>query len=207
MRYGYFDTDNREYVVDRVDVPASWTNYLGTEDMGTVLAHHGGGYSWYKSPEYHRVTRFRPNGVPMDRPGYYVYLRDAEDGDFWSISWQPVGKPLDRARYACRHGLSYTTFECDYRGIEARQTVFIPRGDAVQLWDVTLRNAGTTPRALDVFGYVELSFHQVAMDNQNFQMSLYATGSRYRDGAVEYELHYEENSHQFFTADFTPDGY
>ncbi|MCZ8487548.1 hypothetical protein O9992_05820 [Vibrio lentus] len=26
------------------------------------------------SPEYNRVTKFRPNGT-FDRPGHYVYLR------------------------------------------------------------------------------------------------------------------------------------
>ena len=29
MRYGYFDNEHREYVIDRVDVPVSWTNYIG----------------------------------------------------------------------------------------------------------------------------------------------------------------------------------
>lgn len=207
MRYGFYDDARREYVIDRVNVPVSWTNYLGTQDMGSVVAHHGGGYSWYKSPEYHRVTRFRPNGVPMDRPGYYVYLRDDRDGDYWSISWQPVGKPLDEAEYTCRHGLSYTTYTCAYRQIEATQTLFIPRGDAVQLWDVTLKNTGDTPRVLDIFGYVEFSFHQIPMENQNFQMSLYASGSRFRKNACEYALHYEENSFQYFTGTFEPDGY
>ena len=91
MQYGYFDNENREYVIDRVDVPVSWTNYLGVEDMCAVVNHTAGGYLFYKSPEYHRMTRFRPNGVPMDRPGHYVYLRDDDTGEFWSISWQPCG--------------------------------------------------------------------------------------------------------------------
>ncbi|MCZ8487547.1 hypothetical protein O9992_05815 [Vibrio lentus] len=30
MKYGYFDNDNREYVITALDVPAPWTNYLGT---------------------------------------------------------------------------------------------------------------------------------------------------------------------------------
>ena len=93
MRYGHFDTAHDEYVVERPDVPVSWTNYLGTRDMCTVLSHHGGGYSYYKSSQYGRISRFRQNGVPLDRPGHYVYLRDDADGDYWSVSWQPVGKP------------------------------------------------------------------------------------------------------------------
>lgn len=53
----------------------------------------------------------------MDRPGHYVYLRDDENKDYWSISWQPVGKQLDKANYTCRHGMSYSVYECDYNGI------------------------------------------------------------------------------------------
>ena len=43
MRYGYFDNENREYVIDRVDLPCSWTNYLGVEDMAAVVNHTAGG--------------------------------------------------------------------------------------------------------------------------------------------------------------------
>ena len=67
MRYGYFDNEHREYVIDRVDVPVSWTNYIGLKDMYGVFNHTAGGYLLYKSPEYHRITRFRPNGVPWIR--------------------------------------------------------------------------------------------------------------------------------------------
>ena len=77
MRYGYFDNDKREYVIDRVDLPVSWTNYLGVKDLAMVVNHTAGGYAFYKTPEYHRITRFRGNAVPMDWPGHYVYLRDA----------------------------------------------------------------------------------------------------------------------------------
>ena len=103
MQYGHFDNEQREYVIDRVDLPVSWTNYIGTKDMMGVFNHTAGGYLIYKSSEYHRITRFRPNGVPMDGPGHYIYLRDAENGDYWSVSWQPVGKPKEH--FSCRHGL------------------------------------------------------------------------------------------------------
>ena len=53
---------------EKVDLPTSWTNYLGVEDTCVVVNHTAGGYMFYKTPEYHRVTRFRGNSVPMDRP-------------------------------------------------------------------------------------------------------------------------------------------
>ncbi len=207
MQYGYFDQDQREYVVERVDTPVSWTNYIGTKNMCGVFNQTAGGYLFNGSSEYHRITRFRPNGVPMDFPGHYVYLREEADGDYWSISWQPVGKPFDQAKYTCRHGLSYSKYLCDYRGIHAEETLFVAEDDPVEIWDVTVRNDSKRTRKLSLFSYCEFSFHQIDMDNRNFQMSLYAAGSRYQDGVIEHDLYYEEDGYQFFTSSFEPDGY
>ena len=207
MQYGHFDNQNREYVIDRVDVPVSWTNYLGVKDFCTVISHNAGGYSFYQNAEHHRITRFRQNGVPLDRPGHYVYIRDNDTGEYWSISWQPVGKDLGKARYECRHGLSYSKFSCDYQDLHAEQTLFIPIEDDVELWDVKIRNNGNKPRNLSVFAYVEFSFHHIEIDNQNLQMSLYASGSSYHDGIIQYDFFYEPWTFHYFTANFDPDGY
>lgn len=207
MQYGHFDDTRKEYSIDRIDLPVSWTNYLGVKKNCTVINHTAGGYHFYDSPEYHRVTRFRGNGVPMDRPGFYVYLRDQENGDFFTISWQPVGKPLDQAVYRCRHGLSYSIFECTYEEIRASQRMSVPLDDDVQLWDVEIENISDRIRKLSVFSYLEFSFHHVTIDNQNFQMSLYCAGSSYEDGIIEHDLFYEEEGYQFFTSDFAPDGF
>ena len=207
MRYGHFDNEKREYVIDRVDLPTSWTNYLGVKDTCVVVNHTAGGYMFYKTPEYHRVTRFRGNSVPMDRPGHYVYIRDNDNGDYFSISWQPVGKPLDKAQYKCRHGLSYTIYECLYDKIKASQRMTVPMDDDVELWDVVIKNTDDKPRNLSIFSYCEFSFHHIMIDNQNFQMSLYCAGSSYEDGVIEHDLFYEEFGYQYFTSNFEPDGF
>lgn len=207
MKYGYFDQANREYVIERLDLPTSWTNYLGVRELCCVINHTAGGYMFYRSPEYHRITRFRANSVPMDRPGHYVYLRDDETGDYWSISWQPVGKPLDKAKYQCRHGFSYTKYSCDYSDIDAEQKLFIPLKDPVELWDIKLKNKGNKTRKLSVFSYCEFSYHHIDMDNRNFQMSNYAAGSSYEDNIIEHDLFYEEFGYQYFASDFEPDSF
>ncbi|HUI63942.1 MAG TPA: N,N'-diacetylchitobiose phosphorylase [Bacteroidota bacterium] len=207
MRYGHFDDENREYVIERPDVPVSWTNYLGVKDLCTVISHNAGGYAFYKSAEHHRITRFRANGIPLDRPGHYVYLRDDETGEYWSISWQPTGKDLSEARYECRHGLSYSRFRCDYRDLHAEQTLFIPVNDDVELWDVRIRNSGNRARKLSVFSYLEFSFHHIEIDNQNLQMSLYASGSSYEDGIIEYDFFYEPWTYHYLASSFVPDSY
>lgn len=207
MKYGHFDNEKKEYVIDNVALPTSWTNYLGVKDTCVVINHTAGGYMFYKSPEYHRVTRFRGNAVPMDRPGHYVYIRDNDNGDYFSISWQPVGKPLDKAEYKCRHGLSYSIYDCLYDKIKASQKMSVPIDDDVELWDVVIKNTDDKPRNLSVFSFCEFSFHHIMIDNQNFQMSLYCAGSSYDKGIIEHDLFYEEFGYQYFASNFEPDGF
>ncbi len=209
MKYGFFDNNNREYVITRPDVPAPWTNYLGTEKFCTVISHNAGGYSFYNSPEFNRVTKFRANGT-FDRPGHYVYLRDDETNDYWSISWQPVAKSLKEAKYEVRHGLSYSKFSCEYKGITAKKTLFVPKGEDAQLWDVTIKNDSDKPRTISAFSFVEFSFSHIKSDNQNYQMSLYSVGTSYEDGVIECDLYYNNNEHEgfyFMASSFEPDSY
>ncbi|MDO6525481.1 N,N'-diacetylchitobiose phosphorylase [Motilimonas sp. 1_MG-2023] len=209
MKYGFFDDANREYVITRPDTPAPWTNYLGTEKFCTVISHNAGGYSFYNSPEYNRVTKFRPN-ASFDRPGHYVYLRDDETGDYWSISWQPVAKSLDEAKYEVRHGLSYSKFKCEYNGITATKTLFVPKGEDAEVWDVVIENTGDKPRTISAFSFVEFSFSHIQSDNQNHQMSLYSAGTAYTEGVIEYDLYYNTNDFEGFyylASTFSPDSY
>ena len=108
MKYGYFDDKNKEYVVERPDTPASWTNYLGDTNYGAIITNNAGGYSFYKSAAQGRFTRMQFNSVPMDQAGRYIYFHDRDSKDFWSASWQPVGKPLEQFKTECRHGMAYT---------------------------------------------------------------------------------------------------
>ena len=209
MKYGYFDNSNKEYVITRPDVPAPWTNYLGTEKFCTVISQNAGGYSFYKSPEYNRVTKFRPNAT-FDRPGHYVYLRDDATGDYWSISWQPVAKSLDEAKYEVRHGLSYSKFACEYNGISAQKTLFVPIGEDAEIWDVVLKNTTDEVRTISTFSFVEFSFSHIQSDNQNHQMSLYSAGTSYQNGVIEYDLYYNTNTKEgyyYLASSFDPDSY
>lgn len=230
MNYGTFDVDAHEYVIERPDVPVSWTNYLGNKNFASVVSHTGGGYSYYKSPERGRITRFRQNGIPVDRPGKYVYIRDNADGDYWSISWQPVGKPWmtegpnntnpasanpeslgngedESAVYTSAHGMGYTRFEAEYRGIQATQTVFVPVDEDLELWNVEITNTNDHEVSLTTASYVEFSFHTIEIDNQNLQMSLYASGSSYSQGVIEYDFYYEPWTHHYFTSNLAPSSY
>ena len=118
MKYGYFDDQNREYVITRPDTPEPWANYLGSPEYGALISNNAGGYSFVKSGANGRILRYVFDG--SDRPGRYIYLRDNESRDYWSASWQPVGKSLDEYKSECRHGLGYTIISSEYSGIHSR---------------------------------------------------------------------------------------
>ena len=115
MQYGYFDDSAREYVITRPDTPAPWANYLGSPAYGALISNNAGGYSFVQSGANGRLLRYNFDG--SDSPGRYIYVRDNEDGDFWSASWQPVGKDLSVYKTECRHGLGYSRFHSEYKGI------------------------------------------------------------------------------------------
>ena len=66
MKFGYFDDENREYVITTPKTPLPWINYLGCRDFFTLLSNTCGGYSFYKDAKLLRLTRYRYNDVPME---------------------------------------------------------------------------------------------------------------------------------------------
>ena len=165
MQFGYFDDINKEYVITRPDTPRSWSNYLGSTEYGAIITNNAGGYSFYKSAAQGRFTRLRFNAVPLDQPGRYLYLRDHDNGDYWSASWQPVGKPLDEYKSECRHGSAYTIISSEYAGIRAETTYFVPLGRNFECWRVRLTNLSGRPRRLSAFTYVEYVGNWSAYDD------------------------------------------
>jgi cellobiose phosphorylase len=174
MQYGYFDDLNREYVITRPDTPQSWSNYLGSTDYGAIITNNAGGYSFYQSAARGRFLRLRFNSIPADQPGRYFYLRDQQSGDFWSASWQPVGKPLSAFQSTCRHGTGYTVIESRYAGIRSEATYFVPLGQHFEYWRLTVTNESDRPRELGLFTYCEFTNNwDTTQDSVNLQYSLF----------------------------------
>ena len=186
MRYGHFDDANREYVVTRPDTPRPWSNYIGSADYGGVITNNAAGYAFYRSAFQGRLTRFQFNCKPAELPGRYVYVRDNETGEFWSNSWMPVGKPLERFQSRCRHGTGYTIIESNYIGVESRVTCLARPGDLFEIWRIDITNTGNGRRKLSVFPYVEPQCNWSAEDdNQNLQYNQYIVTTRHQDGILD----------------------
>ncbi|HUL51816.1 MAG TPA: glycosyl hydrolase family 65 protein [Opitutaceae bacterium] len=190
MKYGYFDNAAREYVITRPDTPRPWSNYLGSIEYGAIVTNNAGGYSFYRSALRSRFLRLRSNSVPLDQPGRYFYLRDRASGDYWSTSWQPVGKPLSRYKSTCRHGTAYTVIASRYAGIATVTTYFVPLGQTFEYWRLRVTNRSKEPRQLAVFTYCEFatSWH-VPTDLMNLQYAQFIVKAVVDDGILGMSTH------------------
>ena len=187
MRFGYFDDRHKEYVVKRPDTPKSWSNYLGSTDYGAIITNNAGGYSFVHSAAQGRFTRLRFNVIPMDQPGRYLYLRDNDSEDYWSASWQPVGKSLKDYSSECRHGTAYTTISSKYSGIATETLYFVPLGRTFECWLMTVTNSGRKKRRLSVFTYVEYANNwNLSQDMVNLQYSQFIMKMDVIDGIIDH---------------------
>ncbi len=187
MRFGYFDDQAKEYVIERPDTPRSWANYLGSTKYGTIITNNAGGYSFYLSAAEGRLTRLRFDNVPTDQPGRYIYIRDKKSGDYWSNAWQPVGKPLDQYKTTCRHGTAYTIINSRYSKIETETTYFVPLGKHFECWLLKVTNQDAVKRNLSLFSFVEYpNLWKCFHDFLNLQYSHGIVKMDFVDGIIDY---------------------
>ncbi len=170
--YGWFDKDNKEFVITRPDTPTPWINYLGSDEYCAMISNTGGGYSFHKDPRNRRLLRYRYNNIPADRPGRYLYLKDESSNDYWSLTWQPVLKNLKDYGYECRHGLGYTKIKSNYSNILSEISYFVPLNENLEVWSVSLKNQSKTKRRFKLFSYVEFCLFEAVMDMTDFQYTL-----------------------------------
>lgn len=188
MNYGYFDDENREYVIIRPDTPMPWVNYLGSPEYGAIISNNAGGYSFVKSGADGRILRYVFNG--FDQPGRYLYLRDNESKDYWSASWQPVGKDLEDYKSQCRHGLGYTRISADYDGIKSQALYYVPLGKCYEVWALSVTNGSGRQRSLTLTGYGEFTNHgNYEQDQVNLQYSLFISRTLFEGDRVIQQIH------------------
>ena len=78
MKFGYFDDQNKEYVITTPQTPLPWINYLGSEDFFSLVSNTAGGYSFYRDARMRRLTRYRYNNSPLDMDGHRIYIKDGD---------------------------------------------------------------------------------------------------------------------------------
>ena len=208
MKYGYFDVENKEYVITRPDTPTPWFNYLGNGGFSGIISNNAGGLVFDGDPGKRRLTRYKYNQLPPDRQGRFLYIRDMESAEYWSPTWQPVMKDLDF--YQSRHGLGYTVIKSRYQGIETEIKYYIPQGKKYEIWYGKIKNASDKPRKLKIFSYMEFSLYD-ALSDVNMEWARYFMTGKCEDGIIVFdpsaELCPSGKIYGFFSTSLKTDGF
>ncbi len=205
MKYGYFDDENKEYVITEVKTPYPWINYLGNDDFFSIITNFSGGYSFYKDARLRRITRYRYNNVPVDDGGKYFYINEKDT--IWSPGWKPVKTPLDN--YSCRHGMGYTIITGEKNKLEAEVLYFVPLGVSAEIQKVKLTNKSKSKKRFTLFSMTEWNMWNALDDMTNFQRN-FSTGEVEIKGSVIYhKTEYKErrNHYAFYSVNAPISGF
>ncbi len=152
---GGFTSDGREYIITttrEARTPAPWVNVIANPWFGTVISESGSAYTWCENAHSYRLTPWHNDPVG-DPGGEAFYLRDDDDGRFWSPTPLPAGGAQP---YATRHGFGYSVFEHAEDGLVSELRTFVAIDAPIKFIVVKLRNRSGRARRLSLTGYFEL---------------------------------------------------
>ncbi|MDO5560682.1 MAG: glycosyl transferase [Oscillospiraceae bacterium] len=193
MKFGFFDDQNKEYVINSPKTPYPWINYLGTQSFFSLISNTAGGYHFYKDARLRRITRYRYNNVPVDMGGRYFYIND--NGTIWSPGWAPVKTELDS--YECRHGMGYTVIKGAKNNIETQVTFFVPQNYNGEIQKLVMTNNSSEKKTVKLFSFLEFCLWNAQDDSTNFQRN-FNTGEVDIEGSVLFhKTEYKERRDHF----------
>lgn len=202
-----FDNHNKEVSFSEYNTPTPWMNYLSNGTFHTMISQAGGGVAFYKSPQIWRINHYRFFHLPMDRSGFYTYIKD--DKDIWCPTSEPLSSKPDRWRAV--HGMGYTRFEAVKNEVEVIATYLVGKYENALIWNLKLKSA--VHKKITLYPYVELGMMEFMRELQwqcynKHQLSAYNVDDVliYRYG-VESQPKPEETPLVYFAADTKISGF
>jgi len=180
-KFGFFSEDGNEYVIKSFLTPKPWINVISNGDYGLVISQTGGGFSWQTHSEFNRINRWHQDLI-QDNWGKYIYIRNNKTGKFWSPTFLPVKKKLDN--FKCRHGIGYTIFESEHKGIKIQLTIFVPTDANLEIWDLKISNHSGKDADLSLFTYFEWCLGSSSDHHREFHRSFLETEFSENDNAM-----------------------
>lgn len=205
MKFGFFDDQNREYVIQTPKTPFPWINYLGNKDFFGLISNTAGGYNFYKDARLRRITRFRYNNIPVDNGGRYYYIKDGDS--VWNPGFKPCKTPLDA--YECRHGMGYTKISAAKGGVKADFLAFVPLEYNGEINKVTLTNDSSVTKTLQLFSLREWCLWDASDDMLNFQRNFSTGEVEVENSVIYHKTEYRErrNHYAFYSVNTPIDGF
>lgn len=89
-------------------------------------------------------------------PGRFVYVKDEDTGELFSVPYEPVRAPVDAFRFTVgRHELTWTV---EHLGLRVEITLGLPTDDVVELWELRVTNLSGRARRVSVVPYFPIGY-------------------------------------------------
>jgi cyclic beta-1,2-glucan synthetase len=151
---GGFSPDGREYVITLQpgrSTPLPWSNTIANPHFGCMVSESSLGSTWSENSRENRLSPWSNDPV-SDPPSEVIYIRDEENGEFWTSTPLPV---REDDPYTIRHGQGYTIYEHESHGIAQSLRVSVASEDPVKICTLSMRNKSPQTRKFTVTYYVE----------------------------------------------------
>jgi cellobiose phosphorylase len=138
-------------VFNTPDTPFPEVNLLSNGGRyRVIITNAGGGYSLWKDIA---ITRWRED-ITCDNWGAFCYLRDAENGNFWSTTYQPTLQRPEKYETIFSEGRA--EFRRRDYDIDTHTEIVVSPEDDIELRRVQLTNRTRTNRIIDITSYAEV---------------------------------------------------
>ncbi len=150
--------------VSRFDTPYTATpktQLLSNGSYVLMVTSAGGGFSQWRDFE---ITRWRAD-TTRDHWGTFCYIRDLDNGHFWSNTFQPAGGEVDR--YEVNFAVDRAEIRRHDAGIETETEIIVSPEDDVEIRRITLINRSLRTRDLEITTYAEMAMAPHSADRQH----------------------------------------
>ena len=131
-----------------LDMPA--VQMLSNGHYHVMVGSAGGGYS---RTDAMSVTRWREDAT-RDHWGSFCYVRDVEDGHFWSTAYQPTLVPVDG--YEAIFSDAKAEFRGRRRDFEMHTEIAVSPEDNIELRRLRIGNRSAATRTVEITTYAEV---------------------------------------------------
>jgi len=140
------------------DSPVPEVQLLSNSHYHLMMTHTGGSYSRWNDLA---LTRWHSD-TTRDNWGAFCYIRDAQTGELWSNTWQPIGEADSNDE------VIFTDSGAEYRRslgtLSVKTKIVVSPEDDIELRRVTLLHRGRQPRTIDLTTYAEVVLAPAASD-------------------------------------------
>lgn len=162
-----------------------------------------------KGPNIEGTTFMQPE-MPYysDHPGRFVFIKDEDTGEIFSVPYAPMKVELDSFEFICR--THEVVWQIEHLGLSIQWKLSLPSRDVAEVWKLSIHNKTQGGRKLSVYPCFSLGFMSWMNQSAGFDKhtnSIIAKAVTPYQKVEDYFVNQDFKEMTFFHANRTPDSW